>query len=87
MAEGAGARFRVIGSAGPFSRALLEEVGLPELDDWARYTASKPEGAITHVPFDPHMNELGHRLYGEALADTLVEAGLLGAPTRAARGS
>jgi lysophospholipase L1-like esterase len=77
----AGAEFRLLGPQGSWASALKDAVGLPELGEHALYRASIPEGARTQIPLDPHMNELGHRLYGEALARALVEHGLV--PTAA----
>jgi hypothetical protein len=73
----AGAEFRMLGPPGGWAAALKEAAGLPDLGEHPQYRASIPEGARTQVPLDPHMNELGHRLYGEALARALVESGLV----------
>jgi lysophospholipase L1-like esterase len=76
----AGAEFRMLGPQGGWAAALKDAAGLPDLGEHARYRASIPEGARTQIPLDPHMNALGHRLYGEALARALVEDGLVPTP-------
>jgi hypothetical protein len=77
-AESLGAEFRIIGPDDEWARALRGEVGLPSLGDYARFRAGVQEGMRLHIPHDPHWNELGHRLYGEALAQALLEADLVG---------
>lgn len=76
----AGAEFRVVGGKDAWSKALFPDAGvesLPVLENLER--TDQP----VIVPFDSHMNELGHRLYGEAFAKALLDAGLAGdAPAR-----
>ncbi|MGI9433003.1 MAG: hypothetical protein ACR2PQ_12355, partial [Myxococcota bacterium] len=74
----AGAEFYLVGAGGEWGRALRETLELPSLGVADRFGASIPEGAQLIVPFDSHMNALGHELYGVALADSLREADLAG---------
>jgi hypothetical protein len=67
----------MIGGSGGWASALREELDLADLGDWERYRARFPEGTSLYVPFDTHWNELGHELFGHALAESLVESGLL----------
>jgi hypothetical protein len=81
MDEGAragGAEFRLLAASGPWGRALHEGLALPRLGVSERFAAAIPEGAELIVPFDSHLNALGHELFGEALAASLIEAGLAG---------
>ncbi len=75
--EEAGADFRVIFAGGPASTALLRALELPDLGDWRAFKESIPDGAEIRVPLDPHWNELGQRLYAEALSEALIHSGLL----------
>jgi hypothetical protein len=86
VSRAAGAEFRMIGTAGPWGRAVREAAGLPDLGDLARFHARVPEGATLFVPYDPHLNELGHRLYAEAVSESLEAAGLLGGARAAGAG-
>jgi hypothetical protein len=84
--EAAGARFAMLADAGRYGRAVREAAGLAPNDVHERFRASVPGDDAILVPYDPHWNELGHRLYGEALAAWLLESGLLdGAGAAAAR--
>jgi hypothetical protein len=85
VSERAGAEFRMIGAGDPWSRALREELELPDLGVYALFFWSRPHNQRIHVPFDLHLNELGHRLYGEALATALADSGLLPNPTGGTR--
>ena len=73
----AGARFQMIGKRHEFSDALRRETGLPEIDYWERFQARIPSEREIRVRFDPHYNELGHRLYAENLVEALLAAGYL----------
>jgi lysophospholipase L1-like esterase len=75
----AGARL-VLAAAGPDVEAIRTAAGLPKLGDLDRFRARIRPGDQLYVPNDPHMNALGHRLYGEALAEALVAAGYVEAP-------
>lgn len=77
LSETHGARFRMIAATGPWGEAVLENASMPALGAAERFRARAPKGAALQVPYDPHWNELGHRLYGEALADALEASGLL----------
>lgn len=79
----AGAAFRMIGAEGSWGEALLETTGLPDLGVTRTWQARRPPDRPVHVPYDPHWNELGHRLYAEALVEALRETDLLPAPTGA----
>jgi hypothetical protein len=84
-AEGAGARFAMIGpSRAPvdWGRAVREAAGEPDLGEHERYLARLEDPAAVLVPFDPHWNELGHRLYAEALVESLEASGLLASARR-----
>jgi hypothetical protein len=78
-AREAGARFAMTASllGGDGVRAAA---GLPALGDMERFQAKIRPGDVVTVPNDGHMNALGHRLYGEVLADVLVEDGYVGGP-------
>ena len=83
-----GADFRVASLDGPWGTALRDSLGIRDLPVLERFTATlarQPDAKVV-VPFDSHLNALGHRLYGEALADSLREAGLAGAPAAPAAG-
>ena len=73
-ARDAGARF-VLAAASPDVEPVRAAAAVPELDDLDRFRARVHPGDVLFVPNDPHMNALGHRLYGEALADALVAGG------------
>ena len=45
--------------------ALAAEIG--------ELIGKSPDGATIHAAFDPHWNELGHEIYGKALAEALLE--------------
>lgn len=83
-AEDAGARFVMIGTwpgaRDDWGASLRADAGLPDLQDMERYKARVTDPDAVLVPLDPHWNELGHRLYAEALEEALVGAGLVGAP-------
>jgi hypothetical protein len=81
VAAEAGAEFHMITGREPWGVAVREAVGLPETGLHERFQASLPDGESAFVPGDPHWNELGHRVFGEVLADWLVESGLLGEPS------
>lgn len=85
----AGARFAVLTADFGFGRDAREAAGLPDLGDLAAMRERTPKGAALQVPNDPHWNELGHKLYGEALAKVLVEGGVIDglAPSVAAASS
>jgi lysophospholipase L1-like esterase len=74
-AREAGAEFRVVGGEDAWAKALFPDVGIEPLP-LARQLERTDEPVI--VPFDSHMNQLGHRLYGEAFAKVLLDAGLAG---------
>jgi len=76
--EATGAEFRLLAASGPWGRTLHESLDLPRLGVAKRFAASIPEGAELIVPFDSHLNALGHELFGEALAESLIEADLVG---------
>lgn len=80
-----GARFAVLLAEGGFGGEARSAAGLPDLGDMRRFRERTPPGAQLQAEHDPHWNALGHRLYGEALAETIVAAGLLDPP--AATGS
>jgi hypothetical protein len=77
VSRAAGARFAMISADTGFGAAARAAAGLPDLGDMTRMRESIPEGAQLFVPHDPHWNQLGHRLYGEALAEALLAGGLL----------
>jgi hypothetical protein len=77
-ASAGGAEFRLVGADGPWGDALEDALGLRDLPVLARFRSTLRPGDDVIVPFDSHMNALGHRLYGEALADVLLEQGLAG---------
>jgi hypothetical protein len=77
-AAGAGAEFRAVGADGPWGEALRGELAKEPLALEARFRAAVRPGDQVIVPFDSHLNALGNRYYGEALARTLIEAGLAG---------
>jgi hypothetical protein len=80
VSAAAGADFRMIAAVGAWGSGVREAAEIPELGEMARFRARVPDGATLQVPYDPHWNELGHRLYGEALAEALEGSGLLGVP-------
>lgn len=79
-AREAGADFRMISTGDPYARSVLDAAGLQPLGEARRWRSSLPEDRSIQMPFDPHWNELGHRIYGEALAEALADSGLLPAP-------
>jgi hypothetical protein len=80
VAREAGAEFRVADAEGLWGEALKDSLAFRDLPVLERFRSSIRPGDKVIVPFDSHLNELGHRLYGEALARILVEEGLAGAP-------
>ena len=79
----AGARF-VLALADTGAGAMRDAAGIPAIDDLKRFQARIRPGMDLYVKNDPHMNALGHELYGQALAETLVAAGYVGDPAVAA---
>lgn len=79
VSEKAAARFRMVGGRWGWAGALREEIGLPEVGEFERFRERVPEGEQIHIRMDPHWNEL-RRLYGEALAESLVDQGLVPRP-------
>lgn len=79
-AEAEGAAFDVLMTDGPWSLLLGRELGVQDFGTYARWKERIPSQAEIRIPFDPHWNALGHRIYGEALAEGLVESGLLPPP-------
>jgi len=77
----AGARFAVVAAESGLGAEAREAAGLPDLGDLQRLRDLTPKGAQLQVENDPHWNALGHRLYGEALAKSLLAAGLVQSPT------
>lgn len=77
-AREAGAEFRLAGAEGPWGDALRETLGVRDLPVLSRFQSRIRPGDEVIVPFDSHLNALGHRLFGEALAESLLEAGLAG---------
>ena len=80
-AEAAGSEFRIVGAEGPWGDALRESLSLNDLPVLDRFRRSIRPGDKVLVPFDSHLNALGHRLYGEALAASLLENRLAGPET------
>jgi hypothetical protein len=79
--ESTGAAFHMlVGDRDAWGRAVRDAASLARDDVHERYRARTPEGAVLLVPHDPHWNELGHRLYGEALAEWLEAEFLSPAP-------
>lgn len=76
--ESIDAELGMVGAEGVWADALREELGVEELAVAERFKASIRPGDELIVPFDSHLNALGHRLYGEALAQALLEAELAG---------
>lgn len=76
-AAAGGAEFRLIGAGKGWPPALRAALDIPDLGELPRFRAAVPEDEPIHVPYDPHWNERGHRIYGEALADALAASGLL----------
>jgi hypothetical protein len=77
VAHEGGARFALTGPSSSWVRALRDELDLEDLGDWQRFRDAVPEGAVIHAAFDPHWNELGHEIYGRALAEALIATGLV----------
>lgn len=73
-----GADFFLIGPEPEWRKGLNEDRGLVDLGAWELYKERVSKGEPTTVPFDPHQNELGHRLFGVALVDRLLEQGAIG---------
>jgi hypothetical protein len=76
----AGAGFRLIGPRRGWPERIRAELSLPEVGEFERFRDATPKGARLHIPMDPHWNELGHELYGAALADALLAQELVPAP-------
>ena len=77
-AREAGAEFALVGAEGLWGDALRDSLGLRDLPVLARFRRSLHPGDKVIVPFDSHLNTLGHKLYGEALAEVLLESRLAG---------
>lgn len=78
----AGAGFAMIAPWDRWEAALREELDLQDLGEYARFRRLAKGAGRTRVPFDTHWNELGHRLYGNALAEALMDSDLLPATRR-----
>ena len=76
----AGARFAMLGAEDGPGGAIRAAAGLPELGDLRRLRERTPPGSTLTCVNDPHWNALGHRLYGEALADLLRDPTLGSTP-------
>jgi hypothetical protein len=87
VSERSGAQFRMVAGGGDFGLEVERAIGQPETGVHRSFKDRIPEGASVHVPYDPHWNELGERLFGEALAEWLAGSGLLGPPQPAAPGT
>jgi hypothetical protein len=72
-----GARVQIIGVRGEWPKALRKQAGMPELGIFTNFWRSVPDPVAIRTPYDPHWNELGNRLYAEALADGLMRSGFL----------
>ena len=83
VTRAAGARLVVAGSVLGGSE-VRRAAGLPDLDDVARLQARIKPGDETTVPHDGHFNRLGHRLYGEAMAEALIAGGWVTVPSATA---
>jgi len=81
-AKAGGAELLLLPSGDAWPKALRKELGIPTLDEQTIYFARMPKGARVTVPFDSHWNELGHDLYGRAVAESLDRSGLLAAPPK-----
>lgn len=79
-----GAGFRLIGARDRWSLALREATGMPDMGDATRFTERRPPDVPIHMPYDPHLNELGHQLFADALVEALLADGVLPDPARAA---
>jgi hypothetical protein len=77
VAEEQGARLHLIGVAGDWPEALRKQAGMPELNIYANFWSSVADPVAIRTPYDPHWNELGNRLYAEALAEALIRGGFL----------
>ena len=80
-ANSSGARFRFIGTNAEQPLRIAADAGVEVLGEYQQFTelmekAEKP----TRVPFDGHLNELGHALYGKAVAAAIMGQNLLGNP-------
>ena len=69
--------FRLIAAPSDPLRAYQAESGVSALWEPLRLANERGRGQQMHIPFDPHWNELGHRLVGEALAEALIAEGLV----------
>jgi lysophospholipase L1-like esterase len=74
----AGADFRFIGNIKEQQRRMAEEAGVQILGEFPEFVEmTNATDEPTRVPFDGHPNELGHALYGKAVADQILRQGLL----------
>jgi hypothetical protein len=75
----AGAEFLLLYGNKGWGTGMREAIGQEDPRDIERLRARLPEGVPHLVPADPHWNALGHKLYGEILAEILLETDLLSA--------
>jgi len=74
----AGIRFVVFPSGhSRFGAQLVKDMGSPDLSIWNDFLDRVREGPRWHVRLDSHLNEYGHRVYGEILADRMIKRGLV----------
>lgn len=66
-----GTEFRIIPD-GELSLALSEQAGVHILDPWPEFKKGVPDGAELIVPYDTHWNALGHKIFGEAVAEAIL---------------
>ena len=77
VAQAGGARFLLIGPGRAWTTEIMSDLELPDPRDWERFRERVPEGVRTTAPFDPHLNAVGHEIYGTVLAEALLEHRLL----------
>jgi hypothetical protein len=76
-----GAKFRFIGTSAELPLRIAVDAGVEVLGEYQQFTEMMQKAEEhTRVPFDGHLNELGHALYGEAVATEIMRQNLLEIP-------
>ncbi len=65
------------GGRSRFGYQLSKDMGMPNLSMYDAFRDRVADGPRWHVRLDSHMNEYGHRVYGEMLTEMLIERGVI----------
>lgn len=80
-ANNSGAEFRLIGLSSEQLLSIAPDTDVEILGESEEFLKDMEQAeAPTRVPFDGHLNELGHALYGKAIAAEIIRQNLLRSP-------